>query len=73
MTFLLSKSPVGFFSGPSKECASTRLDINLCMQNNGFGKSHPKAAAPYIMVLLECRVAAKVSIWKLEREAPRTG
>lgn len=43
------------------------------MQNNGFGTSHPKAAAPYVMVLLEHREAAKVSTWKLEREARRIG
>lgn len=73
MTSLLSKSTVGFFSGPSKECASIKLDKDLCMQNNGFGTSHPKAAAPYVMVLLEHREAAKVSIWKLEMEAPRAG
>lgn len=53
MTFLFSKSTVSFFSGSSRERASTRLDVDLCLQTNGFGTPHPEAAAPHIAVLLE--------------------
>lgn len=71
MTFLLSKSTVGFFSGSSKECASARLDADVCLQTNGFGTAHPEAAVPHVVILLEHRAAAKGSTGKVEKGAPR--
>lgn len=41
------------------ECASTRLDVELCLQTNGFGTLHPEAAAPHAAVLLEHRAAPR--------------
>lgn len=73
MTFLLSKSTVGFFSGSSKECTSNRLDLALCLQTNGFGTLHHEAAAPHVVVLLEHRATAKGSTGKVERGALKAG
>lgn len=70
MTFLLSKSTVIFFSGSSKDCASTGVR-HRSLQTNGFETPLPKATALYVVVLMKHRAAEKGSTEKVERGVPR--
>lgn len=73
VTFLLSRSTTGFFSGSSKQCASTRLDADLWLQN--LGTLNPERAAPDVWYFwnTEQQQRALLGRWKGELSRPDKG